>query len=600
MTDEQVVRALLQAGAITPEQIQLAASRRAPDKTIAQTLVDLGYVHAHQMQQIAPGALNPPAPRSASTPPQTAAPQRAVTQAATPIDLRGRRLDPDVVMLLPRERAVTLQAIPIALNGNVLTVAMSDPNNLPAIDEIRRITGYRVEAVPAQAQVLMQAINIYYVGSAIDQTTALVGEAKDRESLTNPDLQDIQDLVDSAPAIRYVNAIIEEAVRQKASDIHMEPRESGFYLRYRVDGLLRPPRELPKEWQNSIIARCKIMAGMDIAENRLPQDGRFRMTVIGRIIDFRVSSLPTLHGEKIVLRLLDRLSLVLDLSQLGFGDETRQTFEELVLKPQGMILVTGPTGSGKSTTLYAALNRTKSETKNVVTVEDPIEYQLEGINQTQVNPRIDLTFARQLRHILRQDPDVILVGEIRDFETAEMAFRAALTGHLVLSTLHTNDAPSAMTRLVDMEIEPFLICSSVIAVIAQRLVRTVCSHCRAVYQPDSLDLMRIGLSLAEAKQMTFVHGVGCPACGYTGYRGRLGVYELMIVKEAIREALMQGKNASQVRRIAIDSGMSTLRDDGIEKLRQGLTTPDELARVLFAFTEDEEMMRPLQTAIPQP
>ncbi|MCS6860014.1 MAG: ATPase, T2SS/T4P/T4SS family [Abditibacteriales bacterium] len=589
MTDEQVARALLQAGVVTPEQLQLAASRRTAEKSLAQMLVDLGYVTPQQIQHLAPGALG-------QARPAPVAPPRPAPPAAAPVDLRGRRLDVEVVMKLPRDRAVALQAIPIALHGNTLTVAMADPHNLPAIDEIRRITGHRVEAVPATAAMIMQAINLYYAGSAIDQATALVGEAKDRETPMSPDLQVIQDLVADAPAIRYVNAIIEEAVRQKASDIHLEPRESGFYLRYRVDGLLRPPRELPKEWQNSIIARTKIMAGMDIAESRLPQDGRFRMNVLGRVVDFRVSSLPTLYGEKIVLRLLDRASLILDLTQLGFNEETRQMFEELILKPQGMILVTGPTGSGKSTTLYAALNRTKSETKNVVTVEDPIEYQLEGINQTQVNPRIDLTFARQLRHILRQDPDVILVGEIRDFETAEMAFRAALTGHLVLSTLHTNDAPSAMTRLVDMGIEPFLICSSVIAVLAQRLVRTICANCRAPYQPDPLDLLRIGLSCEEARHIAFTRGVGCPACGYTGFRGRVGVYELMIINEAIRDALMKGMNASQIRRLAIDHGMRTLRDDGIEKMKQGLTTPDELARVLFAFTEDEEMMRPLQRA----
>ena len=386
--------------------------------------------------------------------------------------------------------------------------------------------------------------------------------------------------------VTYCNELLKIAVQMGASDMHLEPREAGLLPRYRVDGRLRAGGIIPRELQPPIISRFKVLANLDITENRMPQDGRFRATIGGRVFDFRVSTLPSVYGEKVVMRLLDRSSLVTDLRRLGFSDHDRKVFEEMLGLSYGMILVTGPTGSGKTTTLYAALSITRDETKNVITVEDPVEYELPGVTQTMVQTEIDLTFATQLRAILRQDPDVILVGEIRDYETAEVAIRAALTGHLVLSTLHTNTAVGAVTRLQDMGVPPYLIASSLSGCLAQRLVRLICFKCREQVSFDSPEYREAAVKLKLPADIPIYHGIGCAACGETGYRGRIAVTELLTFDADMRRAVMEKVDADTLRRIATASDMKTLWDDGLEKLRSGLTTAEEIARVLLAAQDE--------------
>jgi type II secretory ATPase GspE/PulE/Tfp pilus assembly ATPase PilB-like protein len=439
------------------------------------------------------------------------------------------------------------------------TPHVSTQNGAPATATPARKIGLGVDAGP----------------SLDDSGVVIEGERRDQ----------IEDPVQGT-IVTYCNELLKIAAQMRASDMHLEPREKALIPRYRVDGHLRAGGEIPKELQPPIISRFKVLSNLDITEQRLPQDGRFRATIGGRVYDFRVSTLPTIHGEKLVMRLLDRTSLVTDLTQLGFTPEMREKFEEMLGRSHGMILVTGPTGSGKTTTLYAALSVTRDETKNVITVEDPVEYELPGITQTNVHTDIDLTFAAQLRAILRQDPDVILVGEIRDTETVEVAIRAALTGHLVLSTLHTNSAVGAITRLQDMGVPPYLIASSLTGCLAQRLVRMLCSHCR--YQIDfnsaeyKEDAAKIGLP--EGFPLFSAHG--CPECGHTGYRGRLAVMELLSVDADVRRAIMERADAGTLKEIAKREGMITLSDDGLHKMRQGLTSADEFIRVLLGSQDD--------------
>ena len=388
--------------------------------------------------------------------------------------------------------------------------------------------------------------------------------------------------------VKYCNDLLKFSVELRASDLHLEPREEGLLPRYRIDGQLRTyGKPLPKELQAPIISRFKVISNLNITENRMPQDGRFRAKIGGKVFDFRVSSLPGIHGEKLVMRLLDRSSLVTDLTKLGFSDEGRNIFEELLARPYGLILVTGPTGSGKTTTLYAALAATRDETKNVITVEDPVEYELAGVTQTGMNAEIGLTFATQLRAILRQDPDVILVGEIRDNETADIAVRAALTGHLVLSTLHTNSAPSAVARLQDMDVPNFLLASSLSGVLAQRLVRLICRQCRQPMDQNNPQY-QIDITALRLEPGTILyHGAGCEACNDTGMRGRMALLELMIVNSEIRSAVARGADAETLRKLAINNGMKTLWRDGIEKVRRGLTTGEEVARALLGAEDSE-------------
>jgi len=465
---------------------------------------------------------------------------------------------------------------PIALDGNHVTVATADPSNPLLLDELRQTIGGRVALCVAPGPAILDAIERAYGASTPLQKIVEgigAGEAGENEE----DVNQLRDMAFEAPVVRLVNLLIEEAVTSEASDIHVEPSEERLRVRYRIDGVLYDRESPPRKLQAALTSRIKLMAEMNIAERRLPQDGRIRVTAAGRRVDIRVSTVPTVHGESLVMRLLDRSSVFLPFDRLGFAPPVAQSYEALVRRPHGILLVTGPTGSGKTTTLYAALDKINSPDKKIITIEDPVEYQLAGVNQIPVRPNIGLSFAAGLRHIVRQDPDVIMVGEIRDLETAEISIQAALTGHLVLSTLHTNDAPGAIARLQDMGAEPYLVASVLNGVLAQRLVRRVCGSCRAPHEPDARDLLAIGV--ADATGIELFRGKGCDECRGTGYRGRIGIYELFIVTEEARSLILSKRPSGEIRRHAIERGMITLRDDGWAKARVGITTVEEILRV---------------------
>ena len=490
-----------------------------------------------------------------------------------------RQVDPGLVQQLPIQYAKRFACLPLGEAGGVLEVALADPRAIQVVDDLRALYGRRVTPVVVPASAILEAINLAY-DSARGTAEAVMGdiEAGELDAVAH-ELEEPHDLLDAddeAPIIRLVNSLLFQAIKDRASDIHIEPYEREVSVRFRIDGLLYDVLKPPRRYHPTIIARIKIMAGLDIAEKRLPQDGRLRFRAAGRDIDVRVSIVPTQFGERAVLRLLDRTGALLTLEQLGLGGANLAHIEKLIQKSHGIILVTGPTGSGKTTTLYAALSRLNSSLRNIITIEDPIEYQLHGVGQIQVNPKIDLTFAGGLRSILRQDPDIIMVGEIRDGETAEIAIQAALTGHLVFSTLHTNDSFGALSRLIDMGIEPFLVSSSLVGVMAQRLVRRVCPSCRQPSVATQAEQDEIGL---VAGTPIFVAGPGCDACKGTGYRGRTGIHELLVLDDPVRALVMQRSDASAVRRYAAGQGMPTLRDDGAAKVAAGETTVEEVLRV---------------------
>jgi len=497
--------------------------------------------------------------------------------------LGDRVLDPDVVKLIPHALAVRHKCVAVERRGNRLVVALADPLNVVAIDDIRLITGLEVDPAVATEDDIAQVLARSY------QVTDSLIERALRESVPDyaletgdedPSVEQLRALVEEAPVVKLVNLIIDEAVKQGASDIHIEPHRAGIWVRFRVDGVLRDVMNPPKNLKAALVSRIKIMADMDIAERRRPQDGRIHLVSEGRTIDLRVSTLPTMFGEKVVMRILDQSHAMIGLSRLGFHSDTLAQWERAISKPHGMLLVTGPTGSGKTTTLYATLTKLNTLDRNIITIEDPVEYQLTRINQVQVNPKAGLTFASGLRSILRQDPDIVMVGEIRDRETAEIAVQAALTGHLVLSTLHTNDAAGAITRLVDMGVEPFLISSSVIAVLAQRLARAICARCKVAYAPPPDALGRLGADRIDA-DVVFYRGQGCEYCRGTGYRGRIGIFELMPLSDAIRELVVKRASAAEIKAQALREGMRTLRDDGLEKVLTGVSTIDEILRVVY-------------------
>jgi len=459
-------------------------------------------------------------------------------------------------------------------DGRVL-IAVANPSGLLALDELRLIFDKPVDALLVPPAVLIDAINHVYAGlsgTAREVLQELEGEDLSTIATEFIDPKDLLDLSDEAPVIRLLNSILSEAVKERASDIHIEPYERDLVVRFRIDGILYEKLTPPKIIQEALVSRVKIMAGLNIAEKRLPQDGRIRVIVAGRDVDIRVSIIPTFYGERSVLRLLDKKKGVLSLADIGLGEAGVATMERMLARTSGIVLVTGPTGSGKSTTLYAALNRVNSSEKNIITIEDPIEYQIKGIGQIQVNPKIELTFASGLRSILRQDPDIIMVGEIRDAETAEIAIQASLTGHLVLSTLHTNDAATAVTRLVDMGIEPFMIASSLSAVLAQRLVRVICPHCREEYRPVE---RYAGVALPE----TLYRGRGCEKCFGLGTIGRTAIYEIMPVDQEICSLIIRRAHAGEIKEYAVSRGMKTLRDDGLARAASGITTIEEVLRV---------------------
>lgn len=487
-------------------------------------------------------------------------------------------IDPVLVNDIPINYAKQHEVLPIARDEESVTIVMSDPLNLSVIDDLRMILKARVKPAISSSVKIQDAINRVYEKQSQHQITALEEENLDELSVDLNEPIDLLDTSDEAPIIRLINQLLFRAVKEKASDVHIEPYERELSVRYRIDGILYEIYKPPKRFQGAVISRVKVMANLNIAEKRLPQDGRIRIKIAGKDVDIRVSVVPTSHGERVVMRLLDKSSVLLQLPELGFGGETLRKIRAIISKKHGIFLVCGPTGSGKSTTIYAALTEINSPELNIITVEDPVEYELKGIGQIQVNPKINLTFASGLRSILRQDPDIIMVGEIRDFETAEIAIQASLTGHLVLSTVHTNDAPGAITRLVDMGVEPFLVSSSILGVLAQRLIRLVCKDCGQPYTPSEADLLEIGLKPEDIQGKTLYKAIGCNKCTNTGYRGRKAIHELMIVSDDIRSMILQNVDATTIKKEAVKEGMLTLRDDGLSRVLSGETTIEEILR----------------------
>jgi general secretion pathway protein E len=474
-------------------------------------------------------------------------------------------------------------ACPIAVEGKVLSVATAEPGNPLLADDLEQSLGLTVKLFVAPPSAVLEAIErAYGANTALQKIVEGMGSSSgERDAEADDDVNHLRDMAFEPPVVRLVNILIDGALAADASDIHIEPFEDTLLVRYRIDGLLYDQESPPRRLRAALTSRIKIMAEMNIAERRLPQDGRIRVTAHGRRVDIRVSTIPTVHGESIVMRLLDRASVFLSFDRLGFAPRTADTFEGMIRRPHGMVLVTGPTGSGKTTTLYAALDKINRPDLKIITVEDPVEYQLKRVNQIPVKPKIGLSFAAGLRHIVRQDPDVIMVGEIRDLETAEIAIQAALTGHLVFSTLHTNDASSAVTRLQDMGCEPYLFSSVLNGVLAQRLVRRICQGCRVPKPAEAAELVALGVASTGAEEL--FHGKGCDECRGTGYRGRTGIYELLRVTESIRSLIVRKAPAAEIRREAVAHGMVTLREDGWARARAGLTTVAEILRV----TEDE-------------
>ncbi len=559
---------LLKAQLITQDQLNKALEeQRSLGGRLGEVLLRLGYVSEEDIIECLSHQFGVPS-----------------------INLRHFEIDEAVAKLVPVDLLRKYNVIPVNKTGATLTVAMADPTNIFAMDEITFMTGYRVEPVVASEEAIRAAIDRHFGSSReielkkVMEDLSQVDEAALEllEESEDIDLHRLEEESSEAPVVRLVNIILTDAIKRGASDIHIEPYEKVFRVRYRIDGILNEVMTPPLRLKDAIVSRVKILSKLDIAEKRLPQDGRIKLKVKvegkARDLDFRVSTLPTLFGEKVVLRLLDKENLQLDLTKLGFEKSSLKRFEDAILKPYGMVLVTGPTGSGKTNTLYSALSRINTPTVNILTAEDPVEFQLPGINQVQMKDNIGLNFAAALRSFLRQDPNIVLVGEIRDFETAEIAVKAALTGHLVLSTLHTNDAPSTVSRLMNMGIEPFLVATSVNVIAAQRLVRRICSQCKEETEAPVQALLSVGFSEAEAPTLRLYHGRGCERCNGTGYKGRVGLFEVMELTEDIRELILSGATAVELRRKAIEEGMITLRQSGLQKIRDGVTTIDEVVR----------------------
>lgn len=502
------------------------------------------------------------------------------------INLNEFEVDPAVIKTIPVEIAHKYQIIPVNRAGSTLIIAMSDPSNIFAIDDIKFMTSYNVEVVVASETAIKSAIDKFYDQSASLADVMSGMEMEDVEVVGEEEEVDISSLeraTEDAPVVKLVNLILTDAIRKKASDIHIEPYERVFRVRYRIDGVLYEVMKPPLKLKNALTSRIKIMAELDIAERRLPQDGRIKIKLGGgKDMDFRVSSLPTLFGEKIVLRLLDKSSLQLDMTKLGYEPEALVHFKREIHKPFGMVLVTGPTGSGKTVSLYSALSELNKSSENISTAEDPVEFNFAGINQVQMHDDIGLNFAAALRSFLRQDPDIIMIGEMRDFETAEIAVKAALTGHLVLSTLHTNDAPATINRLLNMGIEPFLVASAVNLIAAQRLARRVCQDCKVVEEIPVQALIDAGVPPEAAPEYVCFKGVGCPKCNGTGFKGRVGFYQVMPMLEEIRELILNGANTAEIKRESMRLGVKTMRQSGLTKLQEGITSFEEVLRVTIA------------------
>ena len=504
------------------------------------------------------------------------------------IDLSTQDIDSEVIKLIPEDVAQKYQVIPVSRTGATLVVAMADPSNIFAIDDIKFLTGYNVEPLVASDAAIRAAIESIYETSEMAGLEGVLTEFDDDEmeivkDEDEVDLSDLKRAVEDAPVVKLVNLILTDAIKKGASDIHIEPYEKIFRVRYRIDGVLMEVMKPPLKLKNAIVSRIKIMSQLDIAERRLPQDGRIKLKLSRNMeMDYRVSVLPTLFGEKVVLRLLDKSNLQLDMTKLGFEEGALKNFMDAIHKPWGIVLVTGPTGSGKTTTLYSALSELNKISENISTAEDPVEFNLMGINQVQMHEDIGLNFASSLRSFLRQDPDIIMVGEIRDYETAEIAIKSALTGHMVLSTLHTNDAPSTVNRLLNMGIEPFLVSSSCNLILAQRLARKICKDCAEQLPIEEHVLVDLGVPPEEAHKMRCFKGKGCATCGGTGYKGRIALYEVMPFTENLKELVLNGASTAEIKRQAIKDGMKSLRMSGITKVGEGVTTIEEVMRVTMA------------------
>jgi len=548
---------LLDEGYVTQEDLGVALTAQAErGQTLGRVLVELGMLSEAQLVS-------------------------ALAQQVGMdfIELSDYAVDRAAVALVPGTLCRRHTVLPIGFENGAIRLAMADPGNVVAVDDVRNVTGIQVHPVVATRDDLLQAIDRY---CRSDNEMEDLQSSFDETEKVQEDLSKVGEFVeDDAPIVRFVNLLVTQAIQDRASDIHIEPTETDLRVRYRIDGVLKEVRRSPKQIQAGVISRVKILSEIDIAERRKPQDGRMSVTHSGRKIDLRVATLPTVWGEKVVMRILDNSTALLDLSDLGFLERNKTVYEQSYTKPYGMMLVTGPTGSGKSTTLYATLNAVSRPEINVITVEDPVEYRLAGINQVQVNPKAGLTFAGALRSILRCDPDVVLVGEIRDHETAQIAIEAALTGHLVLSTLHTNDAPSAITRLIEMGIEPFLVGSALDCIVAQRLARRLCSKCKTAYQPTELELIESQFPWMPGEPVPEIfRPAGCAACSNTGYRGRLALHEVMAVDEAIERHAVAHSSSSDIAETAKQHGMIPLRKDGMIKVAMGLTSMEEIMRVV--------------------
>ncbi len=560
MTD-RIAKKLLESSLISQEQMGRALeAQKADGGSLGYNLVRTGAISEMAFAEFMGQVFNCPA-----------------------MNLEEVQPDADAVSLIPCEVATKFQVVPVKRQGRILTVAMANPDNIFAIDDIKFITGLEVRPVVATESAIKKTIDRLY-DSADSLASIMKDMQEDFEIVDEPDdelsLEEVQSA--DAPVVKLVNSLIADAVGKHASDIHIEPYEKQLRVRYRIDGMLHEMMSPPFKMKGAIISRLKIMAELDIAEKRVPQDGRIKIRIGGKAIDLRVSTLPTIFGEKVVMRILDKSNLQIDLAKLGFDEHSLARFLTAIESPYGMVLVTGPTGSGKSTTLYSALNRINKSHCNIMTAEDPVEYNIDGINQVNVHEEIGLTFASALRAFLRQDPNIIMVGEIRDLETASIATKAALTGHLVLSTLHTNDAASSINRLIDMGIEPFLVSSSVMMIIAQRLVRKLCSKCKQPITLHEETLRELGM-VESPGEMTLFEAKGCLACNDTGYAGRCGLYEVMPFSAALREMIVDRRPSSDLKQQAIKEGMLTLRADGLDKFKKGLTSLEEILRETSVF-----------------
>lgn len=538
---------LVDNGIISQEQLEEAlVEQRKSKRKLGDLLITQGYITEQQLIEVLEFQLGIPH-----------------------VSLFKYQIDPAITQIIPESMAKRYQVLPFMKEGNKLMVAMADPLDYFAIEDLRMSTGFRIEPAISSRDELTRAIARHY--GMRDSMSQMMVELPTQEEIEETEITD-----EDSPIVRLVNQMIQQAVSLRASDIHVDPGENNLSIRYRIDGTLRTERIIPKQMQGYITARLKIMAKLNIAERRLPQDGRIKMQFDYKMVDIRVSSLPTMHGEKIVLRLLDLSTGVKSVDSLGFSEGNAGAFQEMISKPYGILLITGPTGSGKTTTLYAALNQLNTESANIITIEDPVEYQLEGVNQVHVNPAIGLTFAAGLRSILRQDPNIVMVGEIRDTDTAEIAVRASLTGHLVLSTLHTNDAISTISRLRDMGIEPYLIASSLLGVVAQRLVRKICPDCHEERKPteqESIMLRRYGLP-----DHVIYHGRGCGSCNNTGYRGRIAIHEVLTINDHLRQLITESASIEELRAAGTAKGMVQLMEDGFLKVSKGITTLQEVIR----------------------